>query len=831
MAELVSSRALQWASRVQDLADHARGLTSGAVQSVIRSRSLVNVDGDKLDALLDGTRETDKVDGMRRVMALSAAGQDMSGHFPAVVKNVASSNLQVRKLVYIYIARYAESQPDLALLSINTIQRALSDHNPVVRGMALRCMSSIRVPSIAGIVLLAIKRGLMDASFYVRKNAAIAIAKLHALDPTQLPQLQSALEQLLNDDSPPVLEAALYAWQRILPGSWHLIHPHYRRICGSLSRMSLQGQVDVLHLLAFYARLHLSRPSNEEVIPQAINVDQFYSEQDGPKTSAGIDRDLRLLHATARACLYSSTASVVIAATFVISTTGTPKDQQLLLLPLIALLRQPSEQLGAALTYITHLISQDPQTWRAHARHFLVYPTDPSQVVRLKLRALSLLVYADNASLILSEVAEYSRDRSDPQLSSAAIQTLGDIARRDATLAGRCMAILFDRVRSSHKSASDNAVVAIRRIVQSSPEQYAVEMKTLGRSIDTISSPEARASVFWLVAEFAHLLPRIAPDLLRKGVKGFAHEHEHVRLQILVLAVKLYILECLATGQSAEEAADVAADVERDANTETNGTATVYRPADSTSIITQLYKHVMHLARYDRSYDLRDRCRLYSYLASSPGWVLTRRIMFELGSASSSEQPDLHNAQSFNLGSTSMLLSRALSDYVDLPPWTDTPSGSEAREAGASSQRHTSAKNLSSSSTTNAATAKSTGSRYSRSQIVPTTRFLCDDDDDDDDDLSSNHTGTAHARTNQSTSGRVKTGISSLDDFYATSSSASDSASASSEEVSEDEVEDSISEDDDDDDDDDDTDASTGTSDESTDIEDEDQHAESHRLI
>lgn len=48
-----------------------------------------------------------------------------SFRFPAVVKNVVSKNIEVKKLVYVYLVRYAEEQQDLALLSISTFQRAL----------------------------------------------------------------------------------------------------------------------------------------------------------------------------------------------------------------------------------------------------------------------------------------------------------------------------------------------------------------------------------------------------------------------------------------------------------------------------------------------------------------------------------------------------------------------------------------------------------------------------------------------------------------------------------------------------------------------------------
>lgn len=54
-----------------------------------------------------------------------AKGRDTSNLFPAVVKNVVSKNIEVKKLVYVYLVRYAEEQQDLALLSISTFQRAL----------------------------------------------------------------------------------------------------------------------------------------------------------------------------------------------------------------------------------------------------------------------------------------------------------------------------------------------------------------------------------------------------------------------------------------------------------------------------------------------------------------------------------------------------------------------------------------------------------------------------------------------------------------------------------------------------------------------------------
>lgn len=106
-------------------------------------------------------------------------GQDGSPAFASVVKNVASQNLDLRKLVYIYLLRYAEQEPDLSLLSINTFQKDLSDKSPIIRALSLRVLSGIRVKVIAPIVLLAIRNAVTDLSPYVRKSAAFAIVKLY----------------------------------------------------------------------------------------------------------------------------------------------------------------------------------------------------------------------------------------------------------------------------------------------------------------------------------------------------------------------------------------------------------------------------------------------------------------------------------------------------------------------------------------------------------------------------------------------------------------------------------------------------------------------------
>lgn len=181
-------------------------------------------------------------------------GRDVSEFFPDVVKNVASPNVDIRKLVYIYLLRYAEQEPDLALLSINTFQKDLTDQNQLIRAMALRVMSGIRVPVISPIVMLAIKKCVTDMSPYVRKTAAHAIPKCYSLDPMQEEALVEIIQQLLGDTSAITIGSVIMAFNEVCPERFDLIHPHYRKLCKMLVSTDEWGQMAIIGLLLRYGR-------------------------------------------------------------------------------------------------------------------------------------------------------------------------------------------------------------------------------------------------------------------------------------------------------------------------------------------------------------------------------------------------------------------------------------------------------------------------------------------------------------------------------------------------------------------------------------------------
>jgi hypothetical protein len=209
---------------------------------------------------LEGKDNKDKLEAMKRLLALMSMGRDVSSFFPAVVKNVISEHAEVKKLVYMYITHYAESNQDLALLSINTFQRDLRSPSARIRANAMRAMASINVPVVAPLIVLALQSCVKDASSYVRRAAATAVPKIHATDEAQHDVCVECIEELLTTFDAGVLGATLYAFDTVCPARYDLLHPHFQKTCHLLADLDEWGQAVAIKVLTRYCRLYFAAP-------------------------------------------------------------------------------------------------------------------------------------------------------------------------------------------------------------------------------------------------------------------------------------------------------------------------------------------------------------------------------------------------------------------------------------------------------------------------------------------------------------------------------------------------------------------------------------------
>ena len=127
---------------------------------------------------MESSESTEKIKGMKWLLAMMSKGHDVTEFFPNVVKNVMCNSIEVKKMVYIYLVHVADFNDacrEIALLSINSFQVDLSGSNQLIRGLALRVMTSIKVNEIIQIQVLAVRKCATDTSPYVRKCAATAL--------------------------------------------------------------------------------------------------------------------------------------------------------------------------------------------------------------------------------------------------------------------------------------------------------------------------------------------------------------------------------------------------------------------------------------------------------------------------------------------------------------------------------------------------------------------------------------------------------------------------------------------------------------------------------
>lgn len=79
--------------------------------------------------------------------------------------------------------KYARENPELTLLSVNTFVQDCEDKNPLIRSLALRTMGCLRVQSVVEYLVPLLDKALNDVDPYVRKTAAVCVAKLYDMAP------------------------------------------------------------------------------------------------------------------------------------------------------------------------------------------------------------------------------------------------------------------------------------------------------------------------------------------------------------------------------------------------------------------------------------------------------------------------------------------------------------------------------------------------------------------------------------------------------------------------------------------------------------------------
>jgi len=223
----------------------------------------------------------ERKESIQKVIMSMTLGKDVSALFPDVLKNIATSDLDQKKLVYLYLMNYAKSHPDLCILAVNTFVQDSEDPNPLVRALAIRTMGCIRVDKMVDYMEEPLRKTLKDDSPYVRKTAALCVAKLFDLNPSLCLEngFIETLQEMIGDSNPMVVANSVQALAEISETSPEtnalvITSTTLKKLLLALNECTEWGRITLLTILAEYKAADIKESEHicERVSPQFQHV-------------------------------------------------------------------------------------------------------------------------------------------------------------------------------------------------------------------------------------------------------------------------------------------------------------------------------------------------------------------------------------------------------------------------------------------------------------------------------------------------------------------------------------------------------------------------------
>lgn len=583
--------------------------------------------------LLDSKFDAEKVEALKRLLALMSQGFDVSTFFPQVVKSVASQSLEVKKLVYIYLVHYAEKRPDEALLSINTFQKDLVDFNPLVRAWALRAMCGIRVHVVAPLMMMAVQKCAKDPSPYVRRCAANAIPKLYALNKEQYSDaLEELIGTLLDDKSAGVLGAAAAAFTVVCPERFGLVAQRFRELCDLLPDVEEWGQVLLVDILLRYVVGRHGYPAESEekegttgFLRSAKTEDYVPDARKNEVREDKVPDNTELLLQCTSPLLWSHNSAVVLAAAGVHWLLAPKAKLKKIVKPLLFLMRSSYDTQYVVMANLLTFVQAKSYLFEDFYEDFFVRSSDTHQIRAMKLDVLALIATESSITAILQELQAYVRD-PDRQFAASAVSVIGKCVGRHPSTALTCMEGLLTLARGScNSSASEEdvlrsktsgtikvarlkklkdsqscndsdedretavvtqAVLAIRSVASQHFKDVEKVFARLVRDLDLIRVTAARAVVVWMIGEYSgnsSLIKDMLPAIFSYLAACFVNEEVESKLQILNCIPKIVVRSWEVLGTSLKSA-----------------------------LLALAY--ILDLGSCDINYDVRDRARMLKQL-------------------------------------------------------------------------------------------------------------------------------------------------------------------------------------------------------------------------
>lgn len=357
---------------------------------------------------------------------------------------------------------------------------------------------------------------------YVRKTAAICVSKLYDINPDLVEEqgFLDMLRDLISDSNPTVVANAIAALSEISEnGSLHhafkITKSVLQKLLAALNECNEWGQVFVLDALA------------------------NYSPADSREAEGIIERVTpRLQHANSAVVL--SAVKVIMKFLEKVSDADTERSlSRKMAPPLVTLLSAEPEIQYVALRNINLIVQKRPTILANEIKVFFCKYNDPIYVKMEKLEIIIRLVSERNIEQVLLEFKEYATE-VDVDFVRRSVRAIGRCAVKLERAAEKCINVLLELIQTKVNYIVQEAIIVIKDIFRKYPNQYESIIATLCENLDTLDEPEAKASMIWIIGEYAERIDN-ADELLDSFIDAFDDETAQVQLQLLTATVKLFL--------------------------------------------------------------------------------------------------------------------------------------------------------------------------------------------------------------------------------------------------------------------------------------------------
>ena len=382
-------------------------------------------------------------------------------------------------------------------------------------------MGCIRVEKITEYLCEPLSRCLRDEDPYVRKTAAVCVAKLYDISPELVEDrgFLETLRDLISDSNPTVVANAVAALSEIAETSGKdvmmVTAAVLQKLLAALNECTEWGQVFILDSLSNY------EPQDEKEAEGII-------ERVSP----------RLQHANSAVVM--SAVKVILKYIDEVQSEDTIRSiTKKLAPPLVTLLNSEPEIQYVALRNINLIVQKKPKILEHEIKVFFCKYNDPIYVKMEKLEIIIRLASERNIDQVLLEFKEYSTE-VDVDFVRRSVRAIGRCAIKLERAAERCINVLLDLIQTKVNYVVQEAVIVIKDIFRKYPNRYESIIATLCENLEDLDEPEAKASMIWIIGEYAERIDN-ADELLDSFLESFSDETSQVQLQLLTATVKLFL--------------------------------------------------------------------------------------------------------------------------------------------------------------------------------------------------------------------------------------------------------------------------------------------------